>query len=63
MKNFDNTPSFYNNEEVFTKFLKSTSYYNALQDCLLSIVKATNPNSIVELASATGSSTFFGRKI
>lgn len=58
MENFDKTPSFYNSEEVFNNFLKSTSYYKAIQECLVSIVKFTNPTKIVELGSATGSSTF-----
>lgn len=58
MKDFDKTPSFYNNEETFNNFLKSTSYYKAIQECLVNIVKFTNPTQIVELGSATGSSTF-----
>lgn len=58
MKNFDKTPSFYNSEEVFTNFLKQTSFYKAMQNCLLNIVKLTNPKQIVELGSATGASTF-----
>lgn len=58
MKNFDNTPSFYNSEEVFNNFLKQTSYYKAIQECLINIVKFTDPKDIVELGSATGSSTF-----
>lgn len=58
MKNFDKTPSFYNSEEVFNNFLKSTSYYRAIQECLVNIVKFTNPKQIVVLGSATGSSTF-----
>lgn len=58
MENYDKTPSFYNNEEVFNNFLKQTSYYKAIQECLLSIIKFTNPNHIVELGSATGSSSF-----
>lgn len=59
MENFNKTPSFYNNEEVFAKYLKATSYYKALQDCLMTIVKITYPKNVVELGSATGASTFF----
>ena len=58
MKTYDKTPSFYNNEEVFNSFLKSTSYYKGIQECLLNVIRFTNANEIVELGSATGASTF-----
>lgn len=58
MNDFDKTPSFYNSEEIFNNFLKQTSYYKAIQECLVHIVEITNPTQIVELGSATGASTF-----
>ncbi len=58
MKNYDKTPSFYNSEEVFNNFLRSTSYYTGIQECLINIVNLTKPKKIVELGSATGASTF-----
>lgn len=58
MKDYSKTPSFYNSEEVFSNYLKQTSYYTAIQNCLLCVIKITNPKSVVELGSATGSSTF-----
>lgn len=58
MKNFDKTPSFYNSKEVFDKYLNNTSYYKAIQKCLIKIVNFVNPKKVIELGSATGSSTF-----
>jgi len=31
MTDYDETPSFYNNDEMFEKYLGKTSYYLALQ--------------------------------
>lgn len=54
---YKNTPSFYNNEEYFNKYLGQTSYYLGLQrtvDTLISIIK---PQSVLELGSALGTTT------
>lgn len=55
MENFDKTPSFYNSQEVFNKFLNKTSYYKAIQECLINMVNFVKPKEVVELGSATGS--------
>lgn len=54
---YDETPSFYNNDEVFEKYLGQTSYYLALQNNLLDIVSWLDPDAITELGSGTGQTT------
>ena len=53
-KEYDKTPSFYNDEETFSKFLKKTSFYTALQNNLSKCISFAKPKKILELGSATG---------
>jgi len=54
MANYDKTPSFYNDEETFMKYLGMSSYYVALQNAVSKIIKYLNPENILELGSGTG---------
>lgn len=54
---YDGTPSFYNNEDTFKKYLGQTSYYQKLQNSVVEIVSYVDPDQITELGSATGSTT------
>lgn len=51
------TPSFYNNEEVFSKFLGNANYYINMQNILNKLIKLTKSESILELGCALGSTT------
>lgn len=51
---FSKTPSFYNSQEVFKKYLGQTSYYLALQDKLLSLIKIISPENMLEMGFGTG---------
>lgn len=57
MKDYKDTPSFFNNSEVLKKYLGDTSYYTALRYAVKKIVKLTKPKRVVELGSATGATT------
>jgi len=54
MGEYDNTPSFYNTDEVFKKYLGQTSYYLKLQDNVVDLVSHTNPDQIMEMGSGRG---------
>lgn len=54
MSEYDGTPSFYNNEETFEKYLGKTSYYLRLQDSVVELVSHVDPDQITELGSGTG---------
>lgn len=54
---FIKTPSFYNNEEYFNKYLGKTSYYISLQNIVEKIISLTNPNSVLEMGAALGTTT------
>jgi tRNA G46 methylase TrmB len=54
MSEYDGTPSFYNNEDTFEKYLGQTSYYLALQNSVVEIVAYVDPDRITELGSGTG---------
>jgi len=54
MKDYNQTPSFYNNEEVFKKYLGRTSYYLSLQNAVAKVISLLKPKHIVELGSGTG---------
>ena len=56
-KDFKETPSFYNNEEVFKKYLGNTSYYIGLQQTVLKLISLAVPDSVLELGAATGSTS------
>lgn len=55
--NYENTPSFYNNEEYFNKYLGQTSYYTKLQDVVDKIITLTRPDRVLELGSALGTTS------
>lgn len=55
MSDYQKTPSFYNSDEVFKKYLGQTSYYSALQNAVCKVVKMSSPKEISELGSGTGS--------
>lgn len=54
---YQNTPSFYNNEEFFNQYLGCTSYYTSLQNVVKKIIKITDAHSVLELGSALGTTT------
>ena len=54
---YQNTPSFYNNEDFFNQYLGCTSYYTGLQNVVKKIIKITNAHSVLELGSALGTTT------
>jgi len=57
MNDYKDTPSFFNNEEVLKKYLGDTSYYTALRAAIIKLVNLIKPKKVVELGSATGSTT------
>lgn len=54
---YDNTPSFYKEEEFFENYLGRTSYYLGLQRVLKKIIMLTEPRQVLELGSALGTTT------
>lgn len=54
---YNSTPSFYNTNETFQKYLACTSYYTVLQNSVCKIAKFLDPKSILELGSGTGSTS------
>lgn len=54
---FDFTPSFFNNNDAFEKYLGNTSYYLGLQNNVLKLVGLINPKSIIECGSAIGTTS------
>lgn len=56
-KDFDKTPSFFNNEESFSKYLGNTSYYLGLQQNVKKLIELSNPQKVLELGSATGATS------
>lgn len=54
---YDGTPSFYNNEDTFEKYLGQTSYYLSLQNRVVEAVSHVAPDRITELGSGTGETT------
>lgn len=57
MSDFTKTPSYFNNNETFEKYLGQTSYYLALQNAVEKIVAIINPIKVLELGAATGATT------
>lgn len=51
---YENTPSFYRDQETFERFLGYTSYYRTLQDAVCKLLGFLKPSIIVELGSGTG---------
>ena len=57
MGEYDGTPSFYTTNETFEKYLGQTSHYLALQDALVDLVAALDPDRVLEMGSGTGKTT------
>jgi SAM-dependent methyltransferase len=57
MGEYDGTPSFYTSEETFSKYLGQTSHYLALQDAIVDIAAALDPDQVLEMGSGTGKTT------
>ncbi len=56
-KNYEKTPSFYNSQEVFEKYLGQSSYYTTLQENVIKLCKLSGCKSILELGCATGATS------
>lgn len=54
---YQDTPSFYNNEEYFNNYLGCTSYYTALQNVVSKIIGFVEPKNVLEMGSALGTTT------
>lgn len=57
ISDYQNTPSFYNNESYFSKYLGCTSYYISLQNVVRKIVSIIKPQMVLELGSALGTTS------
>lgn len=55
--NYIKTPSFYTNEDYFSKYLGGTSYYKELQKATRKLIELTKPKCVMELGSALGTTT------
>lgn len=51
---YENTPSFYRDQETFERFLGYTSYYQFLQDSTCKLLRFLKPTTVAELGSGTG---------
>lgn len=58
MSNYDSTPSFYNTEDTFEKYLGQTSYYLGLQNAVTKLIAEIDPDGIIEMGSGTGETAF-----
>lgn len=56
-EDYKKTPSFYNNEAYFNKYLGCTSYYLSLQNVVTKIVNLIKPSVVLELGSALGTTS------
>lgn len=52
---YDKTPSFYKNNEMFEKYLGNSSYYIGLQNALSKLIALTKAQNILELGCGNGS--------
>lgn len=57
MSEFDQTPSNYNTEEMFEKYLGNTSYYSTLQENVLKISSFIDPDFVLDLGCGIGTTT------
>lgn len=57
-KDYDCTPSYFNNCEYFNKYLGKTSYYIALQNALATCIMRLEPERVIDLGCALGTTTF-----
>jgi len=57
MSDYEKTPSFYNSERTFKKYLGETSYYLNLQNAVIDLIKYSESDSILELGSGLGHTT------
>lgn len=58
LENYEKTPSFYNSQEVFEKYLGQTSYYTTLQKNIIKLCKLSKCKQVLELGCATGATVF-----
>lgn len=58
MSDYDSTPSFYNTDNTFEKYLGQTSYYVGLQAAVTKLVGEIDPDGVVEMGSGTGETAF-----
>jgi hypothetical protein len=58
MSDYDSTPSFYNTDDTFEKYLGQTSYYLGLQNSVKKLVGEVDPDGVVEMGSGTGETAF-----
>ncbi len=58
MSDFDSTPSFYNTDNTFEKYLGQTSYYLGLQDAVTKLIEEADPDGVIEMGSGTGETAF-----
>lgn len=56
---YNNTPSFYNNEDYFYKYLGCTSYYLGLQRITKKIIDLTDSSNVLELGCALGITSIY----
>lgn len=54
---FDKTPSFYNDNETFRKYLGNSSYYRSLQNAIIKIIEFSNVKTILEMGCGTGNTS------
>jgi ubiquinone/menaquinone biosynthesis C-methylase UbiE len=54
MSDYTKTPSYYNSQDVFLKYLGKTSYYLGLQKAMLTVLEMTASKKILELGFGTG---------
>ena len=58
MSDYDSTPSFYNNDDTFEKYLGQTSYYLGLQEAVKKLIGEADPDGVIEMGSGTGETAF-----
>lgn len=54
---YQDTPSFYNNQDFFNQYLGCTSYYRSLQNIVKTITDLVSPKNVLEFGSALGTTT------
>ena len=58
MDNYDVTPSYFKNCEYFEQYLGRTSYYTGLQNALERCIHMAEPQKVLDLGCALGTTTF-----
>lgn len=54
---YQDTPSFYNNQEFFNQYLGNTSYYIGLKNVVKKITDLISPKKVLEFGSALGTTS------